>query len=878
MLLQILDIDYFLNNNKPVIRIFGKTEENKPVCCFFDSFYPYFYVRPRKEEDIAKIIKKIKDNGLAYEEAEKFLPFGYQEMPQRVIKIKTVNPQDVPKLRALFEGDADIYEADILFKYRFMADFGLKGMTWMDIDSEKSFTRTSKLPSYRVRKINKPQVEKKDASLRYLAFDIECLPLDTTRQLDAKKDPTIMISLAFEPAHRGMSSLVLIAKPFSSKNNSKNTNTASFPTEKEMLEKFLQIVDEFDPDVVTGYNINNFDIPYLLERLHKLGLPQSFGRCDKPVFSRSYSATQEATITGRVVVDPYQILKRDPNIRFPRYNLNTVAKIMLNEQKDDVVYGDIPKLWNGGEEGMIKLADYARKDAELSLRLLLEKKILDKFFELSKISGVLLQDSLGGQATRIENMLLHEFKKRNILMPVRPPKHELDKRMTEKLKGATVLEPKKGLYSECVIVLDFQSLYPSIIKNYNVSPDSLLLDGTRVERYHESPVGARFVNQEIYEGVFPFVLKNLLAARIETKKKMKAAAGDEKEVLDARQHALKILANSFYGYCGYVRARSYKLEIANSITAYGRENIVNTKKLIEEKYPVEVIYGDTDSLFINTKQLDIEKANIIGEEVSRFISEKGKFLFEFEKTYKTFLILTKKRYAGWKYVKAYDPETQQFRWKDSIEMRGIETVRRDWCPLVTETMEEVIGTILKEGDVHKVITQVRDVVTKLNNNQIALEKLTVVKGITKSVQSYEGKLPHIELARKMAVRNPYDAPKVGDRLGFVIVRGSDLLSKRAEDPNHIRKHNLSIDADYYINNQLLPPIERILYAVGVERSELVGNGRQVSIADIFKGIKSRKSNMSQEDIQGTDFICKKCSKIYRRIPLRGICECGGSFL
>lgn len=194
-----------------------------------------------------------------------------------------------------------------------------------------------------------------------------------------------------------------------------------------------------------------------------------------------------------------------------------------------------------------------------------------------------------------------------------------------------------------------------------------------------------------------------------------------------------------------------------------------------------------------------------------------------------------------------------------------------------QTMEDAINTILKEGNIDKVINSVRDIIIKLNSNQIPLEKLTIVKGITKSIQSYDGMLPHIELARKMTSRSPSEAPKVGDRLGFVIVRGSDLLSKRAEDPNYIKKHNLHIDADYYINNQLLPPIERILYAVGVERSELVGNGRQVSIVDIFKGIKSRGKTMEEGAQTGTDFICRKCSKAYRRVPLRGICECGGNF-
>jgi DNA polymerase elongation subunit (family B) len=195
-------------------------------------------------------------------------------------------------------------------------------------------------------------------------------------------------------------------------------------------------------------------------------------------------------------------------------------------------------------------------------------------------------------------------------------------------------------------------------------------------------------------------------------------------------------------------------------------------------------------------------------------------------------------------------------------------------------MRTVLDIILKEGDVTKAISFVREVQEKLKRGEIPLEKLTIIKGITKSVDSYEGMQPHIELARKMGNRNPSDAPKVGDRLGFVIIRGNQMLSKRAEDPKYVEKHKIPIDSNYYLYSQLLPPMERIFDALGVTTGEILGEGRQTNIMDITSGRKKTKINIEyKQPLDGyEELVCNKCSKAYRRPPLQGICECGGHLL
>ena len=1360
---QILDADYFLNGNKPVLRMFGKTEEGKSVCVLYDKYQPYFYVKCENPRNLAGV------NAVRIDEVERYLAIGYQENKTKLYRITLTNPQDVPKVKDQLINNKlveAVYEADILFKYRFMIDKGIYGMQWIEADAEPVRTQVSKISAYAANAL-RPIEESKNAPLRYMAFDIECVPSDARKPLDARTDQIIMISLHFYPDYREKKTLVLVAKPF------QGEDSRGFSNEKEMLEEFLQIINNYDPDVLTGYNINGFDFPYIMERLKQNKLPQNLGRSDKNTFSRTLGITQEYVLTGRVVVDPYQILKKDPWVKFHRYDLNTVSRNLLNDGKLDMEYGEIGRHWNGSHGDVTKLVNYARKDAELSMRLVVDRGMLDKFVELAKISGLLLQDSMGGQTRRIDTMILHEYSKRDFVMPIAPTKSELIRRTKERdkqgLKGAIVLEPKKGLHSEgCVLVMDFKSLYPSIMRTYNVSPDTLT---TMAEGTHQSPSGVYFIDQKVREGILPNILTRVLEARSNTKRQMKVASGDEKRALNAKQLALKdiansvhantdivvedasgnisvyeieeffnklsrnhktinlgdtevieltgwktlsvdrdkscfkplyaisrhkpkgdltriktkmgevaitddhsvmimegklsnrqrtskfnkltakggkavsendviaqvrhvqlpenggitfnwldflrslpeeetsdiclyvpkslglnkhdwlknrammisafngpmdsvslqnfaerqilrssegllinrvglttvgncglvpvyeptedgeilpdfyedfvnakeepnyytlsinsvrklpkfierhallafggahqghrkmpvcmqvteelaellgwfvaegstynknnasfkttisnankqnvariqylikkcfgynaslfnnditmgtkalylffrhlcgfhsyakqvpdlilnsnnkirsafirgyysgdgnakihrmntvskrlaaqlnlmlkenggvqhnafdgvyrisrrrtmrgnkivsgdlfgqqpkitrctpseyvydlsvrgtemfvtaqglVLHNSFYGYTGYIRARLYTIDVASTITAYGRKNLEKTKKLIEDNFGLEVIYADTDSAFVKTKTTDLDEARELGEKISKFVTGNlpGYLELEFEKIYRTFLILTKKRYAGWRFDKTDDG------WHDEIEMRGIETVRRDWCPLVSELMLKVLNIILMEGDLSKAIELVKVTIEDLRNGKIPLEKLTIIKGITKSVESYEGTLPHIELARKLTIRNPHNPPKVGDRLGFVIVKGDQMLSKRAEDPKYVEKNNIPLDSDYYVQSQLFPPVERIFTSVGVQKTEVFGTGRQMSLGDIMSGNKRvMKHNIEVKYSKPLDgweeFLCKKCGKNYRRMPLNGACECGGELL
>lgn len=869
--------------NKPIIRLFGRTESGGSICVFYENFQPYFYMEAneltKKEiENTPQIIK--------VEKVELKTPIFYQEKPTEMLKVTLQNPQEVPQVKEKFllkQAAKEIHEADILFKNRFLIDMNLHGMNWVEAEAEKTFTKSVNGPTFTAKSI-KPIEKKENSDIKYFAYDIECIPIETNRAIDSKKDPIVMISISLSHEHRGRKDFVVVAKPAQGK------GVLSYDGEKEMLENFIEFIKEYDPDIITGYNINSFDMPYLIDRLKEHGIGPFFGRTlDKPVYTKKFGMYEECVVPGRVVVDPYQIIRKDPWMKFQRYTLNDVSKTLLNEEKLDVAYKDMPKMWNGSKEDLDKFIEYCRKDADLTLKLLLKVGLLDKFFEISKLSGLVLQDCFGGQTQRIDSLLLREFRKRGMVMPSKPTKEKLRKstkaRESEELKGATVLEPKKGLHSDgSTLVLDFASLYPNIMKTYNISPDTLVR-GETDKKTHTSPTGATFLDKEEQEGILPYLVRNLLEARKATKKEMYEASGEQKKILNGRQLALKDIANSMYGYTGYIRARIYVIDVANSITGYGRENILKTKKLVEENFPVEIVYGDTDSIFAKTNIQSLAESKKLGEEISRFISERlpGTLQLEFEKMYRTFLILTKKRYAGWKFE-------YQGEWKNEIETKGIETVRRDWCRLVSNTLKENLDIILKEGDIKKVIENTRVVLEKLKANEIPIEDLTIIKGITKNPDSYDGVLPHIELAKKLSKRNPQEAPKVGDRIGFVIIKGNQMLSMRSEDPEYVKENKIQIDSEYYIQNQLLPPVRRILEAVGVSESELLGSGRQMNMMDIMNGTKrklkhdikfvdgelEKKEEPQEEKLGGYEgFICQECNKQHRRIPLQGSCDCGG---
>ncbi|MCX6673799.1 MAG: DNA-directed DNA polymerase [Methanothrix sp.] len=874
MIFQILDANYTYDSKRnPLVQLFGTTPEGGSVTCRVAGFRPYFYAGV--EENLQKsALVDLLAQGLEVEEVERFLPIGFQASPQKMLKITTHDPKEVRSLRERAKevaGIKAVYETDILFKNRFLIDCSLGGMGWVEAPLPEwtaggvaagAASAASPLPLIHFEALHPVQHET-NAPLRFMSFDIECLP-DQGEMPRAEKSPVILISMAFLPAYQGQKDLVLVGKNI----YCPRLDTRACQDEYDLIAQFASIVRDYNPDILAGYNSNEFDFPYLQERCRQKHVEARVGRDGSSWYVRKIVNRTDVSITGRVVVDLLPIIRSSYSLK--QYTLRNAAAELLKMEKYDVDPKEIEALWAEEGEGLSRFISYSRRDAVLALHMLLDLRLMDKYIALSRASGSLLQDVVnGGQSGMVENLLRRRFRERGRVVPPKPDAEVSDERYVENegLKGGAVLVPEKGLVED-VVILDYKSLYPTIMMAHNLCYTTVLTPGSpaadsvaksdRGEDIITSPSGGRFVSPQVSPGIMPAVLRELLDERTATKNLMKKAGEDERRFLDAKQNAMKILLNSFYGYSGYARARLYSLALANAVTSFGRENILRTKKIIDEIgsayviggevvfkdalpfgkaaekcFDLFVVYGDTDSVFVRLRPagpgagaISLDDAELIGRKIAETVTSSLPKPMElvFEAFARRGIFLAKKRYALW----VFEPEGDG--WKDKIKVRGMETVRRDWCGLTSKTLKTCLELVLKEGKVEEAVEHVRSVVLRLQNLDLSLdpsllEDLTLTRRYTKSSASYKNKQPHIQLVEKIRERGG-TVPGVGDRVPFVIVQGKrgkknkELFVNRAEDPAFVLEKNMPLDTEYYVEKQILPPVLRIFESFGVTKERL----------------------------------------------------------
>ncbi|MFP4655162.1 MAG: DNA-directed DNA polymerase [Methanohalobium sp.] len=887
---QILDADYSIYNDEPVVRLFGRGENGGSACCFVPGFEPYFYAKVSSESNLQTLEQSIKekfDVVKKVETVERFEPIGYQQFKKSMLKITTFYPKNVPEIRddvLELDGVEEVYETDILFRNRFLIDKGLHGMALVSAEpsasesiEDRNLICDDTITSNKVEEISKiPNIQ-----LKYLAFDIECLPPEGGMP-EPESSPIIMISLSFEPVYKGQSTLVLVCKDV----ENVESDIETFTDEAEMLARFFEIFQEYDPDVVVGYNMNDFDIPYIKDRVDVLNnqgrnIVPKVGRDGRLMTYRRLGTRTMVSMTGRVVMDALPIIRQQFSLK--RYTLRNVSKELLGREKLDVEPHQMVEYWNDDGDKIKKFIDYARRDSELALELVTRLQLLDKYIALSQVSGSVLQDVVdGGQSAMVENLLFREFGKQGRVITPKPDNRPDDNEQGEEIKGGEVLEPRKGLLDN-VVILDYKSLYPTIMMAHNLCYTTVVVNDRPEGEMIEPPSGGEFVTTDISKGIVPSILENLLNQRSEVKKKMKSVSDEDTyRMYDATQLALKILLNSFYGYSGYARARLYSLTLANAVTSYGRENIQNTRDLInndirkvllksgqvylpseissdeqpEDTVNLSVVYGDTDSVFIhcvsaNKRDISLENAELVGTKIADTVSQSlpDPMELEFESIAKRGLFLAKKRYALWVF------EQENGEWEDSIKVKGMETVRRDWCELTSKTLNRVLELVLKEGDVDKAVEYVRDVVNRVRNIDVQkdtdiIDDLTMTRLYSKKKDSYKSKQPHLTVIEKTKKRTGV-SPPIGERVPFVIIAGNDLFVNRAEDPEYVRDNNLALDVDYYIKKQILPPVERILGVFGVDSATLDYDSRQKGLFD-FSGKHSESKSFNKADNETVD--------------------------
>lgn len=551
------------------------------------------------------------------------------------------------------------------------------------------------------------------APLRVMSFDIECAGRKGIFP-EANQDPVIQIANVVtrygekKPFVRNVFCLDTTSGIVA-------TQVLEFAKEEDMLMSWKKFLVEVDPDIITGYNISNFDFPYLLDRAKHLKAPK-FEYWSRIPTMKSVSKdtnfsskqmgnrdTKATNINGRLQLDMLQLIQRDHNLR--SYTLNSVSSNFLGEQKEDVHYTMITELFNGTPESRRRLALYCLKDAYLPIRLMEKLSCLENYTEMARVTGVPFNYLLSrGQQVKFISQLFRKALEQKLVVPDNKSEGSDDQ-----YEGATVIEPTRGYYDVPIATLDFASLYPSIIQAHNLCYTTLLrkdvvakLGLKEGEDYTLTPCGDMFVTTKKRKGLLAQILEELLTARKQAKREMAAEKDPFKvAVLNGRQLALKVSANSVYGLTGATNGKLPCLEIASSTTAFGRQMIEKTKNEVEAKYNIangyshdaQVIYGDTDSVMVKFGTTELAEAMKLGEEAANFVSSKfiKPIKLEFEKVYFPYLLINKKRYAGLYWTK---PEKY-----DKMDTKGIETVRRDNCLLVQTVIEKVLRMILIDRDV-----------------------------------------------------------------------------------------------------------------------------------------------------------------------------------
>jgi DNA polymerase I len=781
----LLDVDYKTRDEKATIRLFLKGEKENFIAT--DDFSPYFYVLPTTDdiESLTTEIKEAGEDSVTHVDVVDKRLFGKDV---RVLRVDVSQPRDVPKIRdsiRAIPGVADIYEHNILFPRRYLIDKNITPLTMLDIDGEKT---DGEIAAKKITQIDgefKPTV---------MSFDIETYnPVGMPRD---QEDPIIMMSLA---TSTGLTKVLTWKKP-----QGDFDFVEVLPDERAVLLRFGEIVKSQDPDVMVGYNTDNFDFPYIQERLKKLDMELPLSRDGSGFKMDKRRGLSEARLKGRVHVDLYPIIRR--SVKLNSYVLENVVFDVLGKKKDKLEAELLWKYWDEGGSDLDKVIVYSMEDAESTLELCDE--FLPFYLELSRLVGQPLHAvSRMTTGQLVEWLLMRESSNKGELIPNRAAGAEFSKRRAETYTGGYVKEPKKGL-SEDIAVFDFRSLYPSIIITHNIDPSTF-------ERGGESVVPGTDYCFSKERGFIPGILENILHRRAETKRDMKAEKDEhKKKILDAEQQALKILANSFYGYMGYPRARWYKNECAESVAALARMYIQQVMQVAEEKFGFEVIYGDTDSLFVVAPGAK-DKMKEFLKHVNDTLP--GVLELEYEGFYKRGIFVTKKRYA----LIGED---------DKMTIKGLEFVRRDWTPLARTTQKEVLEALLKYASPEKATEIVRKAIERVKKRDVSIEELTLYTQLTKNIASYKNIGPHVVAAQKLIERGRDVSP--GMRIGYVILKGSSkLISKRAEPAEFAKIEDY--DVEYYIENQILPAIIRIFEAMGYSKEDLRDGIKQESMDKWF---------------------------------------------
>jgi DNA polymerase II len=754
----------------PVVHLFGRLEDGATFLVRDDRQRPNFYIRALDAERAWSL-------GAPKPAATTLRNFA----GAAVCRLEAQTPQDVPGVRdRLQAAGIETYEADVRFAMRYLIDRGIKGGCEIEGDW---------VPGAGVARVySNPTLEPAHVHVlpRVLSFDIET---------DAEGQRLLAISL-YAP---GVDEVLIV----DGSNRPMPEHAQRCADERAALDGFCARVKELDPDVLTGWNVIDFDLAVLQHIAARLNHPLLLGREPGALRVRKaegYFGSGQASIPGRVVLDGIDLL-RGAFVRMDEYSLDAVAREVLGEGK--AVAGDvhdrIGEILHNYRHDLAAFALYARTDARLAYDILARLDLVRLAYARSQLTGM-TPDRIGASIASFDFLYLTELNGRGIVAPTVRASVGVEHAPQQ---GGHVLAAVTGLHRN-VWVFDFKSLYPSLIRTFNIDPLS----------YVEKPApqadlirtaGAAFVRTP---GILPRMLDELFPRREEAKK-----AGDA-----VASHAIKILMNSFYGVLGAPSCRFYNTALVNAITGTGRELLLWSKAWFEAA-GFAVLYGDTDSVFVDSGSDDAESAHSQGltqaaalnRDLDRHIEERwrvaSRMELEFEKLYlRLFLPRARqstrgasKRYAG--LLGGAMPK---------VEFIGMEVVRRDWTALAKQVQRELYQRLFTDQSVDAYLAEV---VRKVRNGDLDAD-LVYRKNLRKDTDEYTATTPpHVVAARKSTL-------PPGRLISYV------MTTAGAEPLDNVRH---PLDREHYVLKQVRPVAEPVLETLGLNFEQVIGDSRQLDL-------------------------------------------------
>lgn len=669
---------------------------------------------------------------------------------------------DLYRAKEALSGLVSLYEDDVRHCDRFLMERYIRGSVWVQGYAQRKDNYTV------IKQAKLKQHNNYKPTLKMLSLDIECDGngvLFSVGLLTEQDEYVIMIG---EP-QVGPGYIIWVED------------------ELALLQQLMQMMKQLDPDVIIGWNIIEFDCVVLAERAKALNVPLILGRDDQEmhIYSGNYV---RVLISGRVVIDGIDTLK-NATYHFPSFRLSEVANSVLGESKlleQDDRLSEIVRQFN---EDKRSLAAYNLQDCKLVLRIFNTLSLLDFAIVRTQLTGLELE-RMGGSVAAFTNLYLPLLHRSGYVAP-----NLGEHKQTFESPGGYVMDSKPGLYKN-VLVLDFKSLYPSIIRTFHIDPLALIKGLQNTSNALEGFHGAYFSKTDHH---LPELVAQLAQARQEAK-----AAGDK-----MLSQAIKIIMNSLYGVLGSKGCRFSDPRLSSSITLRGHEIMQQTKAWLEVR-GYEVIYGDTDSTFVKlADSLSAKECQEIGQQLEVQVNElwssfceqqfgiKSYLEIEFETHYSPFFMPTirgqemgsKKRYVGQVYRNG-EPQ---------LVFKGMETVRSDWTDIAKRFQQELIKALFNEQDTNAITQKYIDLIY----SQEEEEALIYVKRLGKPVEQYTKNIPpHVRAAKEAIESGLISQGKRGVRVHYYMtISGPKLWQKSATMQN--------IDYDHYIQKQIFPIVKML---------------------------------------------------------------------